>query len=291
MSEETAVLLGLFDGLHRGHRRAVSELMKQSGKKTVFTFDSASVSTKGDRGLLMTDSEKRAQLLKLGADEVISEDFSEYKNASPEEFVKNVLIDRLGAKTAVCGENFRFGKDAAAGAEELFEICKKYGCKAVIVPTEYDGGEPISTSRIRTLLQQGDAETANRLLGYVYSFDGRVCHGFRIGSQMGFKTINLPHSPKLVLPKKGVYRTETELCGEKYPSITNIGTRPTVHKDGEVVIETHVLDFDGDLYGDYARVGLLEFIRPEKRFESAEELKKAVEEDIEKVRQYSKNQI
>ena len=284
MTEKT-VLLGLFDGLHRGHMSAVSELLKHKGERVVFTFDSLSMSTKGERGLLMTDEKKRETLLKFGADEVISRDFNLLRETSAEEFVDRILDKELHAGRVICGENFRFGKGAKAGAKELKELCAAKNIEAVAVPTVFDGGEAISTTRIRKLIEGGEISEANRLLGYEYGFEGEIIHGDRIGTSMGIKTLNIGFDTVRALPKKGVYASRVKLSEGSFAGVTNIGTRPTVHEDGKIVIETHLIDFDGDIYGERAEVALAEFLREEKRFGSLEELRAAVAGDISKVKE------
>lgn len=278
-------MLGLFDGLHRGHMSAVRELLKCSGEMLVYTFDSASVVTKGARGLLITDGEKREMLLDLGVDRVISNDFSKVRNVSPREFVQSILRGGLRVTKAICGENFRFGSGGSAGADDLKMLCRECGIETVIVPTVYDGGEPVSTTRIREHIERGEIEEANRLLGRRYGFSGEIAHGFRIGSSMGIKTLNIAFPPERVMPKKGVYASLVKLSGRELMGITNIGTRPTVHESGEVVIETHLLDFSEDVYGERAEVMLTGFMREEKRFGSVEELRQTVASDIEKRRE------
>ena len=284
MNDHKTALLGLFDGLHRGHMSAVWELLRCDGEKIVYTFDSLSMTTKGARGLLLTDAEKRRMLENLGVDRIISEDFARVRDIEPREFVQNVLCGELRVTKVICGENFRFGKGGAAGADELTSLCRECGIEAIVVPTVYDCGAPISTTRIREHIERGEIEEANRLLGREYSFSGEIAHGFRIGSRMGIKTLNIPFDTVKVLPKKGVYASKVRLSGEELIGITNIGTRPTVHDDGEVVIETHLLDFSGDIYGERAEVRLTAFMREEKRFGSIEELRDTVAGDIEKRR-------
>ena len=280
MNDHKTALLGLFDGLHRGHMSAVRELLKCGGERIVYTFDSLSMTTKGARGLLITDAEKRRMLEDLGVDRVISEDFAKVRDIAPREFVQNVLRDGLGVTKVICGENFRFGKGGVAGAIELRALCRECGIETVVVSTVYDGGAPISTTRIREHIERGEIEEANRLLGREYSFSGEIAHGFRIGSKMGIKTLNIAFDTVKVLPKKGVYASNVSLMGEELIGITNIGTRPTVHDDDEVVIETHLLDFSGDIYGEQAEIKLKKFMREEKRFESLDELQRTVAHDI-----------
>lgn len=279
------LLLGLFDGLHRGHMSAVSELLKADGKKLVFTFNSEGFSPKGERGLLMTDRKKREALIKAGADGVISRDFSELCGLTPKEFVDSIIDKEIHAERVFCGENFRFGRDASAGAKELGALCREKGIEVSVVPLLYDGGEPISTTRIRGLIERGETLEAGRLLGYAYGFEGEILHGSQIGRRMGIRTLNIAYDRRLVLPKKGVYMSRTEIDGKSFWGITNVGDRPTVHSDGETVIETHLIDFDGEVYGDCARVGLGKFLREERRFGSLDELRETVERDIKTVKE------
>ncbi len=284
----TTVLLGLFDGLHTGHISAVRALTAQPGRRIVYTFNSASVSTKGERGLLISDSEKRDRLLSLGADEVVSRDFAQVKDLSPEEFVKNIIRGELSADKTVCGENFRFGKGGSADSARLKELCAKLGIETLIVPTVYFGGEPVSTTRIRELISVGRIEEANSLLGYRYGFGGEVAHGNRIGSKIGIKTLNIPIDQKRAIPRFGVYASEVFVGGNSYAGVTNIGLRPTVGDLSEPVLETHLLDFGGEIYGERVRVELIGFIRDEKRFGSLEELRAAVAGDINRVKELRK---
>lgn len=193
-----AVLLGIFDGLHLGHLSAVRELMKYPGEKIVYTFKSATVSTKGSRKLLLTDPEKREMLFKLGADKVVSEDFETVKNLSAPGFLKTVVMQKLGCSAVIAGENFRFGSGALAGEKELRELSEALGLRAVIVPTVLDGGEAVSTTRIRRLIERGEIGEANRLLGRKYSVFGEIL-------KEGFAPC-----PEKVLPPKGSYRAELD---------------------------------------------------------------------------------
>lgn len=282
---ETTVLLGLFDGLHRGHMSAVEELLKQGGRKVVYTFDSLTMTTKGERALLMTDGEKRGRLLELGVDEVVSRDFAEIKDIEPRQFVEDILRKELSAERVICGENFRFGKGGQANAKDLQKLCRDQGIETVIVPTVCIGNDPVSTTRIRKLIEQGSISEANELLGRPYGFEGEIIHGDRVGTRMGIKTVNIAFDPKRVLPKRGVYMSRAMIGGKAYRGVTNVGTRPTVHDDSSIVIETHILDFDGEVYGESAKIELLRFMREEKRFGSLEELRATVARDIKIVKE------
>lgn len=195
------VLLGLFDGLHRGHRSAISEVLRRGGERTVFTFRSKSLDTKGERGLLMTDKEKEQQLRALGF-EVKSIDFAQVRDMSPREFIKEILAGELHASAVVCGENFRFGKGGSGDIFELKRLCGERGISVTAVPLLYDGGGPVSTTRIRRLIECGDLAQANRLLGYPYTVG---CMPFADG---------LTLDPDMVHPKEGSYRAVLIGSGE-----------------------------------------------------------------------------
>lgn len=276
-----AVLLGVFDGVHKGHGIALYELASSGADvKCVYTFRSETVITKGERKHLCTDAEKNELLIKGGADEVVSVDFSSVKGLSPKEFFSEVLVDELGADIIICGENYRFGKGASAGTGELEKMCEHEGVRFISVKTLTDGGEAISTTRIRGLLESGEIKKANELLGRAYSISGEVIHGNHIGTGMGIKTLNMKPDSEKVLPKSGVYSTNCIIDNKLYKSITNIGTKPTVDNTNGIVIETHVFDFDNEVYGKTARVEFLEYFRSEQKFDTLDELKQTILNDI-----------
>lgn len=208
------VLLGLFDGLHRGHERAVCELLSRQGEKAVFTFKTKSLDTKGKRGLLMTDVRKE-QAFALRGIEVYSVDFSQVRNMLPEEFAAEILRDKLGAKEVICGENFRFGRGGQATAEDLTRICHELGIVVTAVPLMLDEGEPVSTTRIRRLILEGDIEGANRLLGYRYGFEGEA---FAVG-ETGFE---ICLDEELALPKAGKYLCRVICEGSETNALADI---------------------------------------------------------------------
>lgn len=275
---KSAVLLGLFDSVHAGHLKTLDALLKTDAEcKTVYTFKLETLDTKGNRVPLISDEQKQTLLLSHGANRVISEDFQKVKNLSPEEFVKDILIDRLGADIVICGENFRFGKAAAGDTSLLEKLCRKYSADTVVVPLESIGGEIISTTRIRELLADGKIADANRLLGREYSVEGEIIHGASLGRQMGIRTINFDYDGCL---KNGVYATTTLIKGKSYKSITDIGFKPTVSDGTRRCMETHILGFEGDVYGIYATITFLKFYREEKRFSSRQELIDTINKDI-----------
>ena len=274
----TAVLLGLFDSVHLGHLKTIDALKDTGAKrKIVYTFKLSGIDTKGKRVPLISDEQKESLLLAAGANEVISEEFSDVRNLSPEEFVDDILIHKLGADIVLCGENFRFGRYAAGDTQTLERLCKERGVALKVIPLERLDGEVISTTRIRALLEVGDIENANRLLARSYSVSGEIIHGNALGREMGIRTINLYYEGCL---KDGVYATITNIDGKSYKSVTDIGFKPTVSDSGKRCCETHILDFSCDSYGKTATVEFLEFYRDEKKFDNTEELIETIKNDI-----------
>lgn len=275
-----SVLLGLFDGVHIGHRKAVETLMQEDNEKIVYTFCSFDVDTKGARKLILTDAEKEETLLKSGVDRVVFGDFKTVRHMSCREFAEKVLIDTLNAKTVLCGEDFRFGENASGGAKELESLCREYGMKFILIPTVTSKGETVSTTKIRTLIEAGEIKRANSLLGYSFFVSGEVVHGDSRGRKMGIRTINTLVPAEKLIPKSGVYSTDVMINGEKYLGITDIGTKPTVSSANAVGTETHILDYKGDLYGEKPVIYFKDFYREEQRFDSEAELIKTINCDI-----------
>lgn len=282
-TQNRAVLLGLFDGVHLGHAAACRALSQSgAGRKTVYTFRSAELKTKGERRLILNDSEKKQRLISLGADEVIFAPFAEVRDYSPEEFVQKVIRDELGADKVICGENFRFGKNASGGCDILKELSEREGIELETVPTVKYDGEIISTTRIRGLLEQGDIKAANKLLGYKYFLEGYVLHGDARGRKMGIRTINTSFDGQKIMPPGGVYSSDVIIGGVRYMGVTNVGVRPTFYESGKIGIETHIIDFDGDVYSNTVSILFNEFYREERKFSDAAALIEAIRGDIER---------
>ncbi|MCD7847154.1 MAG: riboflavin biosynthesis protein RibF [Oscillospiraceae bacterium] len=283
-----AVLLGLFDGVHVGHQSALRALRETGAdEKIVYTFRSSEVDTKGHRSFVLSDSEKEEKLLEYGADRVYFADFATVRDTSPEDFVRCTLKEEFGADIVLSGENFRFGKNAAGDSELLKSLCESYGMMSKIVELVHIGGETVSTTRIRSLIEQGEMAEANELLGYKYFFEGRVMHGMSLGREMGIRTVNIPVSGKKVVPKFGVYSSDVTVIptGEKFKGISNVGVKPTVSDSGEIGLETHILGDVGDLYHVDIKVELKRFYRPERKFSGIEELTATINKDIDKRRE------
>lgn len=281
-TEYSAIALGNFDGLHAGHRAVLGKAynygLDNNIRAVALIFDVHPKTFFGKKiGLLMTDEEKKIEIEKIGLEtETIS--FEEFKNFSAEDFVIKVLKEKLKAKAVFCGFNYHFGKGGKADAKVLEKLCLENGIEAHVNEETFVDGEKVNSSRLRELLQSGNVQKANKLMTKDFSYSFEVVHGQKRGRQMGFPTANQYFPPELVLPKFGVYASTTEVDGKIYKSFTNIGSRPTFPED-DVRSETHIFDFDGDLYGKKVRVTLHKFIRDERKFSSPEELASQLAED------------
>ncbi len=281
-TEYSAIALGNFDGLHAGHRsvlkKAYNYSLDENIRAIALIFNVHPKTYFGQRlGLLMTEEDKKYQIEKLGLQtETIS--FEKVRDFSAEDFVVKILKEKFHAKAVFCGFNYHFGKGGMADAKELERLCAENGIEVYINEETFVDGEKVNSSRLRCLLKDGDVEKANKLMTQNFSYSFEVVHGQKRGRSMGFPTANQYFPPELVLPKFGVYVSSTEIGGKIYKSFTNIGSRPTFPED-DVRSETHIFDFDGDLYGKKVRVSLHKFIREEMKFSSSEELVKQLSQD------------
>ena len=291
---KTAVTMGIFDGVHRGHQAVINtacEFKRQGLDVILFTFKTDTVTTKG-RGfieMLLSDDLKKERFDKLGVDYIYSPAFDEMKNMTSAQFVEQVLYKKLNADVVVCGEDFRFGKGAKGDAEKLKLLCEKYHIKTVIVKQAQYEGRKISSSDIRDCIRRGEIKRANEMLGYNYYYKLPVLHGNKIGRTLDFPTINQEITKGYILPLFGVYITRTKIDGKWHNSISNIGVKPTFEERSVPLIETNILDFEGDIYGQVVEVELICFLRPERKFESVDELKRQVKSDINKTREFFKH--
>ncbi len=282
----TAVAAGVFDGIHLGHRAVIEKAVSVAGKAentsaAVFTFDTPTVTSKGGFGFILNHDDKLAELERLGADYVYSPDFSLCKELSAECFVREVLVGKMRARYIVCGEDFRFGRNASGNTELLKTLGKELGFDVITVPPINDvNGERISSTLIRRLISEGDISRANDLLGYDYYFTLPVVGGKRLGRTLGFPTINQPLESERAMPKFGVYASIAEFDGREYKGITNIGVKPTVSDSKKVLAETYIIGFEGELYGKNVKLSLKEFIRPELKLDSIDELKAQLKVDL-----------
>ncbi len=287
------VALGFFDGVHLGHcallQKAAEVAETLQIRAAAITFDPhPSVLLTGKAEQLLTTQDERLDLMRrlCGVNELLLLPFDEAMRTMPwERFVEDILIDRLQAVHVVCGENFRFGAHGTGTAQLLSERCTELGIGcSVIAPVEQDG-EVISSTRIRTLLQSGEIQKANALLGHPYCLTGEVIHGQALGHTLGFPTANFSFPEELISPRFGVYVGLAHLDDEAYPTVTNLGRRPTVNGNS-ITVESWLLGFDGDLYGKRFRLDFLKFLRPEQKFGSLEELQQQIFHDRDQVLDY-----
>jgi riboflavin kinase/FMN adenylyltransferase len=298
-SVNSVVALGNFDGVHLGHqavvRRAVEEGRRRGTKVVAATFEPhpRAVLAPGSEPRLLTTLEmRREELLGYGVDEVWAIRFDEaLSRKSPEEFVRDVLVGEIGASAVVVGENFRFGHRAAGDFRELERLMRGFGGEAYAVRVRSEDGEaPISSTRIRRLVGEGEVAEAARLLGRPYVLRGEVVVGDKRGRTIGFPTANVVADPALVVPARGVYAGFARVGKDTYAACTNIGVAPTFERR-ESRVEAYLLGFEGDLYGREVDVSFLQRIREEKRFSGVEELKTQISRDVEAARRLTNDAI
>ncbi|GMQ64558.1 bifunctional riboflavin kinase/FAD synthetase [Vallitalea maricola] len=287
-SPPSVVVLGNFDGIHIGHRKLICkalELSRELGLKSlVLTFDphpSFVLANKEPVDLIYLSCEKERLLSNIDI-------FVEYPydlvtaKMTPENFIEKVICKQLNAKFIVVGNDYRFGHERKGDINLLKKLSSKYGYELITIPKIAYNNNIVSSTWIRKEIKQGNIELANKLLGENFSIAGKVVEGKKNGRKFGFPTANIiPHRYK-ILPPNGVYYSNISVNGKKYNSITNVGVNPTLNGQKKVV-ETHILGFDEDIYGQVVVVEFIQFIRKEKKFNSIEELKKEVSSNIEYV--------
>ncbi len=288
----TVVALGNFDGLHIGHMTVIRAALKMAERLSakpyalVFKEHPLSVLTGVSPQVLFTDDIKARTFKETGIT-LCKLDFASLKDMSPEEFFETILIKRMGAVGICCGFNYSFGKEGRGTPELLKKLCIEKGIEFYVSPELDFEGEPVSSTRIRNAIESGQIELANVMLGRPFTYRQIVVDGDKRGRAMGTPTINQFLSPELVEPKHGVYMSKVDVLGRKFYAVTNIGVRPTIGH-GPTGSETHILDFNGDLYGKYVDVSLLHYIRSEIKFDSLSALEEQIREDALKVREIAK---
>ncbi len=289
IQKPTVLTLGVFDGLHLGHQKIMQTVVERAtsagapaAHPTVITFDPhprAFLHPESAPPLLQTLDQRLANLEMLGIEQTIVVKFDkEFASQPAENFLREIVHDRLHAKEVYLGKGFAFGKDRGGNIELLRKMSSELGFVADEVPEVQLRGHRISSSKIRDFLAEGRVNLARRMLGRPYGVEGVIIRGDRRGHTIGFPTANL-HPHNRVIPKFGVYATATLVEGTWRKSITNIGVRPTFGKDVEPSIESYIFDFDGDLYGDVLRVRFLHRLRDERKFNGIEELTTQIKKD------------
>lgn len=286
-----SVALGNFDGVHKGHaaliKHAVLYARQCNIKSAVWTFadGDAVLPNKPGTPALTTMREKLSLFRELGVDYVFLENFEAVRDFSPEKFVKEVLIQGAGAVCAVCGFNFRFGARGTGDSSALRRLMEPF--KTIVVPPVYVEEQLVSSSAVRAFVEVGDMEGAEKLLGHSFSVCLPVVTGKQLGRTIGIPTINQNFPDGHIVPKRGIYACKATVGGKVYDAVTNVGTRPSVDGDSQSVnCETHIIGYEGDLYGEYVRVSFIHRLRDEMKFASVDELRCAIEGDIAAAREY-----
>jgi riboflavin kinase / FMN adenylyltransferase len=289
----TVLTLGVFDGLHLGHQlimRTVVERARATGAvPTVITFDPhprAVLHPESSPPLLQTLDQKVEGFGVLGIEQTIVVRFDKaFSQTRAEDFLRDVVKDRLHAKEVYLGRGFAFGHDREGNIELLRRVSQDLGFFADEAPEVQFRSQRVSSSKVRGLLLEGKVNLARRLLGRPYGVEGRVERGAERGAGLGFPTANL-HPTNRVIPRNGVYVTGTLIEGQWRRSVTNVGVRPTFEADTEPSVETFVLNWAGDLYGDVVRVRFLYRLRDERKFAGIAELKSQIEKDVARAESY-----
>jgi len=283
--------LGNFDGLHRGHRKILDRVLRVAAERgstaVVMTFDPHPPRVvRPDKAppLLMTKAQKLEALADAGVQGTAIVRFTpELSRWDPETFVRTVLVEWLHVSEVWVGANFLFGHDRAGNFSLLRTLGARYGFKAEKIDAVRYRDFVVSSTRVRRLVSEGRVDEAGALLGHQYAIDGTVMRGDRRGHTLGFPTANLCSENEL-LPPHGVYATTARVGAIVHPSVTNVGTRPTVDSSGRTTVETHIFGLDRDLYGANLRIGFVQRMRDERAFESLDALRAQIDADCRRAR-------
>lgn len=275
--------LGFFDGVHLGHaallRAACEEASAHGALPAVWTFPDSPFPGRGKQ--LTTLSEKLSLFAAHGIRYAFLYAFDEVRALSPEQFVDEILIGQCHVSACVCGYNFRFGHGAVGTPELLDKLLAERACSLRMISEVCVDGQPVSATRIRSLLTAGDTLAAAKCLGRPYSVSLPVVHGKALGRTIGIPTINQNPTEKMQIPAEGIYASTVTIDGKAYPAVTNIGCRPSVTEDSHIPnIETHIIGYSGWLYDEQVTVSFRERLRDETRFSSLDALKAQIHEDI-----------
>lgn len=291
-SRPSAVALGFFDGVHIGHRAVIAGAVETARREglspRVFTFspEGSIPASKGKLTLLQTEEQKEEVLAGLGVEEVICPPFAAFCSLTPERFVRDFLRDVLRAKVLFCGFNYHFGRGGSAGVEELRALCAPEGIRVEALPAVLWQDRVVSSTRIRACIREGEMEAAGAMLGSPFTLTAPVVHGKGLAKTLSWPTINQLFPPDFTIPRHGVYHSRVLAGGRVWDGVTNVGIKPTLHEKN-LTMETYILDYEGDLYGQAVSVSLLRFLRPEERFDSVEALSQRILADAETVRRAS----
>jgi riboflavin kinase/FMN adenylyltransferase len=293
--KEKVIALGFFDGVHLGHgallRRSVERARELGCRSAAFTFDRPpkEVVTGVPVPLINSPEDRRGLMSRLyGIEDVIMVPFDREMMSTPwDDFVTEILVGRYHAVHLVAGHDHHFGYKNQGSPELLAAKCAELGIGCDIIPKVERGGITVSSTYIRRLIELGQIERASEYLGHPHTLSQTVRHGRRIGTSIGVPTINLAVPPHVLTPSHGVYATRACLPdGSWRAGVTNVGTRPTVNEGADVTVETYLLDYDGDLYGQTVRLEFFRRLRDEVRFDSLDDLRAQIAQDAEATRTF-----
>ncbi len=278
--------LGFFDGVHRAHKSVILNTVnlakKYNCKSAIITFNNHPAECAGKNVEYISTIKDRDELIKeFGVDYIFSLDFNEsIMNTTREEYLK-LLCEKFNPKAITTGFNHTFGKSRLGTSQYLKESAIKYGYEYYCIEPEKLNGEIISSTAIREKLKKGDIRSANEFLGHCFSIEGEVIYGRQLGRKLGFPTANIIYPDKLVKIPYGVYKVKVELDKKTYSGMMNFGIKPTIDDSNNIpVVEVHILNFHNDIYGRIIKINIEAQIRPEKKFNSLDELKAQIEKDI-----------
>lgn len=285
----TSVALGNFDGVHIGHEKLISIVVEQAKKlnqkPSIMLFENHTRTLlEGRKQDLLTNSEQSIETLKdLGIEIIYKLLFDEkIRSLSPEDFVRKILVDKLNCKSVVVGFDYKFGYNASGDSKDLINLGKKYGFQVFVIEPVYIGDEIISSTKIRRFIRAGDLNSASSMLGKNYKVKGKIVPGKHLGSKIGFPTANISLLETYVIPKHGVYATNIKIDGKTYLSATSVSYNPTFNEN-KLKMETHIMDFNEDIYGKIIELEFLYFLRSDIKFNSIEELKNQIANDIREI--------
>ncbi|MFW6294402.1 MAG: bifunctional riboflavin kinase/FAD synthetase [Halanaerobium sp.] len=283
----TCLAIGAFDGLHKGHQLIINKALKEARKKhspaAVLSFHPHPleiIAGKNPPPSIVSRRQKITILQEMGVDYYFEQEFNrEFAQLKPEEFINNILIDKIKVNTVVVGDDFRFAYKNEGNVEILKEMGELHQFQTKIISQLHASDDRISSTRIRKLLKKGKIKKAEKLLGRPYQLCGKVVHGKKRGRKLGFPTVNIKLETNYALPPEGVYAVKVYHGEQEYIGAANLGDNPTFNNQ-EFSFEVYILDYDGDLYGKRLCVNFIEFIRGEKDFSDKEKLIKQMEQDI-----------